>query len=153
MHVKRTWRDTISFACFLLLSLQDNYDFLRVQDSSSPKNSSPDSSSRVSSYPEQFIPKTVHTGTVHTLGQFIPWDSSSPGQFIPWKFISRYELSGYELSRGMNCLRVWIVPGYELSRVWTVSGYELSQGMNWRSNWSLWVHQIFRNTIEVRLVF
>ena len=49
-----------------------NNTIWRVQDSSSPKNSSPDSSSRVSSYPEQFIPKTVHTGTVHTLGQFIP---------------------------------------------------------------------------------
>ena len=67
---------------------------------------------------------------VHTLRQFIPWDSSYPGQFIPWdnsypetvhtlrQFIPRKFIPGDEFS------------GYELSWGWTVSGYELSQGMN-----------------------
>ena len=84
-----------------------------------------------SSYPEQFIPGTVHT-----------WDSSYPGtvhtlrQFIPRKFIPGDEFSGYELSW------VWIVLDMNCLRVWIVSGYELSQGMNCLKIWTVYQNQI-----------
>ena len=80
--------------------------------------------------------ETVHTlrqfipGTVHTLRQFIPWDSSYPETVHPQKVHTWRWIFRVWTVLGMNCLRVWTVPGYELSRyelfwVWTVLG------MNW----------------------
>ena len=98
--------------------------------------------------PRQFIPRTVHTqnssyrdssypGTIHTLRQFIPRTVHTLKIHLQVWIFWVWTVSGDELSQGMNCPRVWIVPGMNCLRVWTVPGYELSQGMNWPTYWSL----------------
>ena len=115
---------------------------IRVQDSSSTKNSSPDSSSPDSSSAKQFFPRPILPWTVLPLRQFFPRDSSSPDssspgtvlplrQFFPWTILPQ-KVHRWKMNfQGMNCLGKNCPGknclGKNCFRGRTVSGEELSR--------------------------
>ena len=135
---------------------------IRYQDSLSPKNLSPDSLSRDSLSPSSLSPATVCPQTSLSPDQFVPetvcpQDSLSPKVYPRGQTILGTNCHWGQTVSGTNCL------GDKLSRgqiglgtncLWgqTVSIFTIWSEISTASNkyWSL--PQIFRNTVEVRLV-